>query len=461
MFTLKKLAPQFKKWFVTFIIFTCSTHPMSAFSAEGTAGSVIINPQSLKTFVLSKNIPLMIQLNQVEQAKTKVNIARGNLLPSINLGAVISSGPTFGLTTISMLMPFLFPSNWMDLKQSYYLLNSQTKAYYIAKLNTFASAYATYLTVVSDLSLHDVLQGQLENYQRIEEFIRLGVEAGLRAPSDLMFAHAQTSMAFHQLSQIDELLKQEVSLLREMLSLPLSQELIIERTHPVKSSSEYLNAQEALKLSLSRAPELVQLDFLERAAKAAKWSQAFAFLNTGTLTETRTSATGAWSSSQVTGRVSIGFSYFPNLQLSSLNIEQIQLQKKQMALHQAQIVESVFGSLFEAHKQVEKATEAAASWTQYYDSELLKFRGGLTDLLHVLNAGNNLTTALIGKIKSQNDLDNQRVTLSRLLINQEFGEVQPCNAILNSNKGFTGTKFKTSDKDVSVEKFCDNHKSNP
>lgn len=461
MSTLNNVVYQIKKWIFVSVACSLCLDSTKAFAGDTTADTVVINPQTLKSFVLNKNVSLMIQLNQVEQAKSRLNIARGNLLPSINLGAIISSGPTFALSSISMLMPFLFPSNWLDLRQSYHLLNGQTKAYQIAKLNTLASAYSAYLTVVNDLSLRDVLQRQLENYQQIEEYIRLGVQAGLRQESELFYAHAQTAMASHQVSKVDELLKQEISILRQMLALPLNQELVIEKTHPEKSPSEYLDIPKALQLSITLAPEFEQLDYLERAAKAAKWSQAFAFLNGGSLAKTYSTGNDSWNPSQVNGQVSIGFAYYPRIQLSNLNIEQIQLQRKQMGLQQAQMVESVYGSLVETQKQVEKATDAELSWTKYYETELLRFRLGLTDLLHVLNAANNLTVALTSKIKSQNDLDNQRVILSRLLINEGFRDVQSCVAILNSDKRFKGNGLKPSDKNVSVEKFCDSQKSLP
>lgn len=123
------------------------------------------------------------------------------------------------------------------------------------------------------------------------------------------------------------------------------------------------------------------------------------------------------------------------------------------------MVESVFGSLTEAQKkQAEKDSEAESSRNKYYDTEFLKFCLGLTDLLHVLNASTNLTSALTSKIRLQNDLDNQRVTLSRLLINEEFWDIQPCVALLNSKKHFERNGLKPADKNISVEKFCDSQK---
>lgn len=457
MSKLENAIRQFKIYVMVSAFLFSFCLPVSGFSK--TNSIIVINPESIKQFILSKNVSLMVQMNQVEQAKMKVNIARGNLLPSINLGAVISSGTTFGLSTISMLVPFLFPSNWMNLKQSFHLLNSQTKSYYIAKLNTYASAYSTYLNIVADLDLHDVLNSQYENYQQIEDFIRVGVEAGLKQPSELMQAHAQTAMAAHQVSKIDQLLKQEISLLRQMLALPLSQELVIERKHPLKSSAERWDMQSALQVSIAKSPELQQLEYLHRAAKAAKWSQAFAFLNGGGIGSSNSSANGAWSPTQFTGSMSIGAAYYPTLQLSNLNVAQIQLQKNQTHLQHAQTVESIYSSLAEAQKQVAVTSDAEMNLREYYQTELLKLRTGLTDLLHVLSAANNLTLALTSRIRSQNDLDNQRVSLNRLLIEQEFMGIPPCNAMITKSNGFEGSSFKTSDKNISVEKFCDNLKS--
>ncbi|MGZ3771713.1 MAG: TolC family protein [Bdellovibrio sp.] len=454
---IKAMAELKKQSLIAMLIVSFLSPTVRAFEADQKSAPTVINSQTIKNFILSKNVPLMMQLLQVEQAKIKVNIARGNLLPSINLGALVASGPTFALSTISMLMPFLFPSNWLDLKQSHYLLNSQTKAYHIAKLNALASAYSLYLTLISDSNLRDVLQRQLDNYQNIEEYIRLGVQAGLRQQSELFFAHAQTAMASYQVSKVDELLNQEISTLRQMLALPLTEHLVIDRTHPEKDAVELLDVQRALELSISLAPEFEQLYYLEQAAKAGKWSQAFAFLSGGSLAETRSTATGNWNPGAASGQMSIGFSYYPKIQLSSLNIEQVKLQRKQMLLQQTQMVESVFGSIVEARKQVEKTTDAENSWNEYYENEFLRFQLGLTDLLHVLNAANNLTTALTGKIKSQNDLDNQRVTLNRLLLNREFRDVRPCVAVLESGK-FKGNGFKRSDKEISIEKFCDSQK---
>src|SRR4051812_30110387 len=79
------------------------------------AKAVAINPKTLRSLIVHNNFGEMTQLNLIHQAKDTVDQARGRLLPSLNLGAIISgitAGPAFALTSISFLLPFLLPSNW-------------------------------------------------------------------------------------------------------------------------------------------------------------------------------------------------------------------------------------------------------------------------------------------------------------------------------------------------------------
>ncbi|HWU42613.1 MAG TPA: TolC family protein, partial [Bdellovibrio sp.] len=372
--------------------------PTAPAPAPTPTAPIKINADTLKTMLLEQNISLMIQLNKVYQAKEQIALHRAQLLPSINLGTMISSGPSFALATVNMLLPFLLPSNWFDLKESQYLLNAQATSYYIAQLNTYSSAYAVYMTVVGDMDLRDVLYQQYLNYKDIEDQIQLAVDAGMMQPSDLLQAKAQTELAAIQVSQVEDLLQREKSSLREMLALPLTQDFVIEKNHLSSTTSETLPAQVLLDKATAKAPELNQLASMISAAKTAKWSKAFSFLSGSSLSSTRSN--GALSPISQIGTVNLGFGYFPSLKIADYNIDELQLQKKQVTLDQAQVIESTLGSLVQASKQYDLAAQAEANLDLVYQGELEKFRAGMTDLLHVLSAGNNLTTALTNKVKA-------------------------------------------------------------
>ncbi|MEK2644917.1 TolC family protein [Bdellovibrio sp. BCCA] len=439
------------------LIFTAFLITATAFAAPKQQGPVVINPKSLRTMLLSRNIDIAIALNEVQQAKAQVAQARGNLLPSVNLGTVISSGPSFMLTSVSFLLPFLMPSKWMDLKESSYLLKAQGTSYYLAQLNQFASAYSVYLTVVGDMQLRGALQKQYENFKAIEEQLRLPAEVGIIRKEDYLQAQAQAQLALVQVSQVDELIKREKASVRQMLGLELNQEIVFEAVHVPSSSAESMSPQALLDKVHESSPEAVQMTALITAAQYNKWSKAFSFLSGSSLGVNRPSTGGAFSSVTQTGSVNLGFGYFPALEISNLNIEQLKLRKKELRLDQAQLIETTLGALEEAQKQYTAASQAEDNMRQVYNAELMRYQVGITDILHVLELGNSLTSAVVNKVKAATALDTLRISLHRIMISDQFAGVETCEIERRSSGGIRGKlgRIFNPDKDkVTLDQIC-------
>ncbi|WP_413944396.1 TolC family protein [Bdellovibrio sp. HCB-162] len=439
------------------LIFTAFLITATAFAAPKQQGPVVINPKSLRTMLLSRNIDIAIALNEVQQAKAQVAQARGNLLPSVNLGAVISSGPSFMLTSVSFLLPFLMPSKWMDLKESTYLLKAQGTSYYLAQLNQFASAYSVYLTVVGDMQLRGALQKQYENFKAIEEQLRLPAEVGIIRKEDYLQAQAQAQLALVQVSQVDELIKREKASVRQMLGLELNQEIVFEAVHVPSSSAESMSPQALLDKVHESSPEAAQMSALITAAQYNKWSKAFSFLSGSSLGVNRPSTGGAFSSVTQTGSVNLGFGYFPALEISNLNIEQLKLRKKELRLDQAQLIETTLGALEEAQKQYTAASQAEDNMRQVYNAELMRYQVGITDILHVLELGNSLTSAVVNKVKAETALDTLRINLHRIMISDQFAGVETCEIERRSSGGIRGKlgRIFNPDKDkVTLDQIC-------
>jgi outer membrane protein TolC len=147
------------------------------------AKTVRVNPQSLQTLLLAQNNNLLQELNNVYKAKVNVDLARAQLLPSLNLGLGVAGGG-FSLASAVFLLPFLLPSNWINLRESQHLLNAEVKSYYILQLNEYASAYSLYMTIVGDFALRDVLYSQYKNLLDIQNNVDLAVKLGLRPTDD-------------------------------------------------------------------------------------------------------------------------------------------------------------------------------------------------------------------------------------------------------------------------------------
>lgn len=439
------------------LIFTLLFTASIAFSSPEPQGPVVINPGSLRSLLMARNIDIAVALNEVQQAKAQVAQSRGNLLPAVNLGAVISSGPSFMLTAVSFLVPFLMPSKWMDLKESSHLLKAQGTSYYLAQLNGYASAYSVYVTTVGDIQLREALFSQYENYKAIEDQLRLPAESGMIRMEDYLQAQAQAQLALIQVSQLDELIKREKASVRQMLGLALDQEIVFEPVQIPESPVENMSPQELLDKVHESSPETSQLNSLIKAAQYNTWSKAFSFLSGFSLGANRPSTGGAFSSVTQTGSINMGFGYFPGLELSNLNIEQLRLRLVELRQDQAELIESTLGALEESQKQYTAAFSAEENLRKVYNAELLRYRVGMTDILHVLQAGNGLTGAMINKVKATTALENLRVSLHRLMITDEFTMIKKCEIERRDSGGIGGKlgRIFNPDKDkISLNKAC-------
>ncbi|WP_255490251.1 TolC family protein [Bdellovibrio sp. KM01] len=418
--------------------------------------TITINPRTLKTRLLESNIELAVQLNNVYKAKDSVDRARRNLLPGINLGAAIDSTFSFSLASVTMLLPFLLPSKWLDLRENQHLLNAQGEAYYIAQLNTYSSAYALYSTIQGDMELRAIIQYQYENYKRIEDMIRMAVNAGMREKAELLQAEAQTQLSKIQVSQMDVLILQEKAAIRDMLALPLSTDIKIEAFHIGSSPAEEQSMQTTIDQSLAKSPELRQLASMLKATEAAKWSAFWSFLTGATLGASR-GPTGAFSDAEGAGSANFNFGNFLILKIGNRELDAIRLQKKQIDQDQIKIVETTVGSLRESQMQLNLARQAEANLEALYENEVKKFKMGMTDLLHVLNAGNSLTAAYTNRVKAQTSLDTLRVGLHRMMISDHFGLIKKCQVYKKGTGGLTGKLgriFNPKKDSISLDEAC-------
>ena len=89
-------------------------------------------------------------------------MARAKLLPTLNLGALLPAlaNPTFLLASVTILFPFLVPSNWIVLKQEKELFESDKASYKALQLNILSNSLALYYTFVNDQKIHNILAEQ-------------------------------------------------------------------------------------------------------------------------------------------------------------------------------------------------------------------------------------------------------------------------------------------------------------
>lgn len=436
-------------WILAFSVFVA---PISSAYAE----EITYNASTLRASLMKKDIKILMEQNQVHQAKDKVDIARGALLPHLDLGATLGGilgGPTFLLSAVSFLFPFLFPSNWANLRLSKDLLQAEKVSYHLVGLNEYASAYSVYITILNDTDLRNVLDHQYKNLVSIRDWlIRQRDAIGTVSQQDIDNADAQAKLSYAKLSKMDELLIKERSFFAEMLAMKVGDTAVIVPEHVPESSMEAAPVERVLSMVQELAPESTQMEYLIAAAKENRWAKEFGFVSGGNLTLSPGS-TNAFENLSLGIKFSFGFDTIPTIRLASDNIENMKLQKIQLSQAQQQLVVSTLGSIQEAKKQFEAAAKSEELFTSVYRDEFKKYSLGFSDIFRVIEANNNISLASTVKIEAMLDLDALRITLHRALLSDQFALIPKCLVKADAEK--TEAARKKKKVPLTIDDVCD------
>ena len=108
------------------------------------------------------------------QAKKRVNAAIGNLLPHLSAGSILSvalAGPAGMIELVGDLLPFLFPSNWFQMKATKRLLEAEKKSFASLRGNEVFDAESLFYGVSRDEKLAVLIDSQISWINKIVEQI--------------------------------------------------------------------------------------------------------------------------------------------------------------------------------------------------------------------------------------------------------------------------------------------------
>lgn len=395
--------------------------------AQGPTRAFVLNQGNLQSQVLGGNLEVLKALYAVHDAKDQLNIARANLLPSLNLGGMLSfSGGGFILSSIDILVPFLLPTNWYNYFSEKNLFEAEKISYNTIQLNIYSSALSVYFTMVADRQIYSIFQQQYQDLQDIYEMQKKRAAVGLIPVSDVMQTQAQAQMAGVKASQLAELSKQEVATIRKALNLPLETVIQLENSDMVNSQFEFEAMQTTVNKANAVSLERKQIAYMVKAAKDQKWAKTFAFLNSASIGSRGTTGNASFDNMQASGSMSIGFAQIPTYQLNERRIKEIQLQDTILQTENVRIIEATIGSIQEAKNQLDLATQAEIQMAQVYQMRLQSYEQGAATLIEVLQARSQMADASVAKIKAQLDLNLQRTVLHRTLLSAQFGTIKGC-----------------------------------
>ncbi|MEW6057108.1 MAG: hypothetical protein AB1540_10880 [Bdellovibrionota bacterium] len=263
---------------------------------------------------------------RVYQTKEAIEIARGNLLPKLNLWRIASVvvDPLSIVGVIEDIAPFLVPNNWFRLEEAKILNLAQAEAYRALWANELMTAKALYFRLLFDRALLEHIKQTATELEDLHLIIKSREELGGAPQGASRDIEVRMLSLQEDRRALEMLLLEEQNLLSHMMDLS-ADELVT----PVAVKLPKFEDLKPLKVSefearvLATSPEIKQFEHLISAADYVKNEAAFSFL--GASSVSRSVAGGIFDSLPVQN--GLGFGTPASMRIVSAQKEILESQK--------------------------------------------------------------------------------------------------------------------------------------
>ncbi len=413
----------------------------------------------------SGNISLLNTLLQVQDSRDTVTEKRLDLLPGLDVTAavkVVSSGPTFLLTLVDVLLPFLMPSNWFNLYAQRSEFEAERVAYQIMELNTYAQALAIYYTALADQKSQALYAKEAADLGAIAQTWQTLYSQQLVSETTVLQSQANAQQAEINASQNAELVASETASVRQMLGSPiaLSTKLILDDQDVPASPYEDWTPTDAQAVAIKKAPEFAQINYLLNAADDLKWATVFGFVSSTTLGVSTSNGLGH-NPSEVSGDMVFGLAEIPEITISNRSMQEIQTQIVDESQAMGEVIESGINSIAQSKNQLSLAEQAESALEKTYDGDLTLYNQQLLSYTDLLIARQQWTVASISRVRAQLDLNLQRVNLHRTMLGFEFANIKGCGVQPKQSLGVIGSIFGSTESNHTLDELCREGGANP
>lgn len=236
--------------------------------------------------VSTENYYVLENALRVYQAKEAIQVARGALLPSLNLwkiaGMVLDPMSMVGM--ITDIAPFLVPANWFRVEEQKLLFYAEKEAYRALWANEVMTAKGLYLRSLADQALLELIRSNVKDLQDLLVIVRSremfgGVKAGTSREIEIRQLALQEDERAMQV-----LVGQELGLLSYVMGFKGNVNLVLTPVAmPDFDSMKPLDYDDFEFRALDTSAESRQYAFLIEAADYVKKEVTFSFLGTSTL----------------------------------------------------------------------------------------------------------------------------------------------------------------------------------
>lgn len=282
--------------------------------------------------VSTQNFEILESAQKVYQAKESIEIARGNLLPRLNLWSLANvavdtvmgnvGGAAMGL--IEDIAPFLVPSNWFRLDEANLLFLAEKEGYRSLWGNEILTAKGLYFHSLLDKT---VLEHVNQNIRELENlFVIVNSREILGGIKDGASREIETRILAlkEDRRSLEVLILEETNTLTLLMALPAETDVMLEPLAlPQFENLVPLTYKDFEFRVLDSAPEIRQYNSFIDAARFVKKEVKYSFL--GSSSQSRGVGGGIFDG--LPSQMGLGFGSNSSVQIVNSQMEVLQLQK--------------------------------------------------------------------------------------------------------------------------------------
>ena len=227
------------------------------------------------------NYTVSQEAERLYQAKQNVGVARGNLLPSLNLKAVVGFFTGDYLAVAGRLLPFLFPGNWFRWEASKDLHRAERASFASLRGNEMNTLEGLYYVVLRDQLVLESLKAHLAWMLNTQQNLRKEEQAGTLPTGSAEFFGNTLQQLDRDRIGLERLLVNNYSEIAQAVALPPIGSISSLNSVEIPDLSKInpIRPQDFVSDALTRSYELKTLNALLAASENLTQEVVFSFLD--------------------------------------------------------------------------------------------------------------------------------------------------------------------------------------
>lgn len=379
-------------------------------------GNLFASEISIQDFtqrVRERNYLILEQAERVYQARQRIEFARGELLPSLNVWKFLNLATNpFDISSWVEMAPFLSPASWFRLEQNKIYYQAELHGYSALVGNQVMNSRVLYMKVLQDHQVLKLVRDYREELSQVYEIVKLKVDLGMESPEAGREIQIRILALEEDLIRLRAYLSDARSELASIAGYAGNSELTPRELRPVEITSKQKVSYDSIANEVVfNSSELKQFDEFLRIIPSIKKEIKFSFLGLSSASQ----GTGGGVFDGLPIPSGLGFSTAPSMNISSSQERLLRIQRQSVLetlLRQVKSATDHLSAQIEIRSFViQRKSVAEASASSYLQKLQL---GERVDLVRLADAFHAKQMALAAVVENEFQFRLQKEKIQRL-----------------------------------------------